>query len=165
MTGTVVPGLVATTIETSESLSVTGRPLNSTMTSPRLQAGLGRRAARSTTVETSAPFAVRQAEGLRHLLRQRIGADLTPMTPRVTLPVRSCGSRSRMVLIGVAKPMPMFAERCGIGVDRGVHADDLAADVEQRTAGVAGVDRRVGLQHGCSRPARTPPNGAAERAR
>ena len=54
----------------------------------------------------------------------------------MTLPVRSCGSRSRIALIGVAKPMPMLADAL-VGVDRGVHADDLAADVEQRPAGVA----------------------------
>ena len=30
------------------------------------------------------------------------------MRPRITLPVCSCGSRSRTVLIGTAKPMPMF---------------------------------------------------------
>ena len=30
----------------------------------------------------------------------------TPMRPRTTLPVRSCGRRSRTVLIGIAKPTP-----------------------------------------------------------
>ena len=35
-----------------------------------------------------------------------------PMTPRVTLPLRNCGSRSRIGLIGVAKPIPMLAARC-----------------------------------------------------
>ena len=34
-----------------------------------------------------------------------------------------------------------------VRVDRGVDADDFAARVQQRTAGVAGIDRRVGLQH------------------
>ena len=34
------------------------------------------------------------------------------MTPREILPVRSCGSRSRIVLIGTAKPMPMLPARC-----------------------------------------------------
>ena len=33
------------------------------------------------------------------------------MRPRVILPPRSCGSRSRTVLIGIAKPMPMFPWR------------------------------------------------------
>ena len=33
----------------------------------------------------------------------------------------------------------------GLGVDGGVHADDLAGHVDQRAAGVAGVDGRVGL--------------------
>src|SRR6476619_4773456 len=35
----------------------------------------------------------------------------------------------------------------GVGDDRGVHADDLAPHVQQRSAGVARVDRGVGLQH------------------
>ena len=30
--------------------------------------------------------------------------------------------------------------------DHGVHADDLAIDIDQRPAGVAGIDGRVGLQ-------------------
>jgi hypothetical protein len=30
------------------------------------------------------------------------------MRPRVILPLRSCGSRSRTVLLGTANPMPMF---------------------------------------------------------
>jgi hypothetical protein len=33
---------------------------------------------------------------------------VTPIIPRVTLPLRSCGSRSRTELIGTAKPMPML---------------------------------------------------------
>ena len=37
------------------------------------------------------------------------------------------------------------ALRARVGVDRRVDADDFAAHVEQRSAGVAGVDGRVGL--------------------
>ena len=33
----------------------------------------------------------------------------------------------------------------GLRVDRGVDADDLAIHVDQRAAGVAGIDRRIGL--------------------
>ena len=33
----------------------------------------------------------------------------------------------------------------GLGVDGGVHADDLAGHVDERAAGVAGVDGGVGL--------------------
>src|SRR5215467_9409982 len=39
------------------------------------------------------------------------------------------------------------ALRLAVADDRRVHADHLTADVQQRAAGVAGVDRRVGLQH------------------
>ena len=67
------------------------------------------------------------------------------MTPRVILPPRSCGSRSRTVLIGNGKADAHVALRSRVGVDRGVDADDFAAHVEQRAARVAGVDRGVGL--------------------
>ncbi len=33
----------------------------------------------------------------------------------------------------------------GLGEDEGVHAHDFAAHVHQRTAGISGIDRRVGL--------------------
>ena len=53
--------------------------------------------------------------------------------------------------IGMAKPTPMLpaspCDRAARGGDGGVDADDLAPQVDQRAAGVAGVDRRVGL-HG-----------------
>src|SRR5262252_451478 len=39
------------------------------------------------------------------------------------------------------------ALRLAVADDRRVHADHLTADVQQRAAGVARVDRRVGLQH------------------
>ena len=41
----------------------------------------------------------------------RLAWMVTPILPRVTLPVRSCGSSSRTRLIGTAKPMPMLAMR------------------------------------------------------
>ena len=46
----------------------------------------------------------------------------------------------RAMSIGMAKPIPLL-----FGGDRGVDADDVAAGVEQRAAGVAGVDRGIGL--------------------
>ncbi len=50
------------------------------------------------------------------------------------------------VLIGTAKPMPTLPLRCR-RCDLGVDPDHLARGVEQRAARVAGVDRRVGLDH------------------
>jgi hypothetical protein len=96
---------------TSESLSVTGLPLYSTMTSPR------RSPARSAgesgaTDETTAPFVFGRPSSLARSFVTGSRPISTPMTPREILPVRSCGSSSRMVLIGVANPMPMFAARC-----------------------------------------------------
>jgi hypothetical protein len=46
-------------------------------------------------------------------------------------------------LIGIAKPIPMLPPlACQNG---GVDADQFAAQIDQRTTGVAGVDRGVGL--------------------
>ena len=84
------------------------------------------------------------------ILVDRLAVDIVdrmPMRPRVILPVRSCGSSSRTMLIGIAKPMPMLPCWPLVGVDGRVDADDLAAEVQQRPAGVAGVDGRVGLDH------------------
>ena len=58
----------------------------------------------------------------------------------------------------MAKPMP-----CALRVDHRVDADDAAFDVEQRPAGVAGIDRGVGLDEigeGAARFLRR--NGTAE---
>jgi hypothetical protein len=51
----------------------------------------------------------------------------------------------RVARHGEADPDVSLALR--VGDDRGVHPDDLAADVQERPAGVAGVDGRIGLQH------------------
>ena len=52
--------------------------------------------------------------------------------------------------IGIANPTPMLPASpaaAARGRDRGVHPDHLSGEVDQRAAGVAGVDRGVGL-HG-----------------
>jgi len=104
----VVPGFVLTTIATSASLSLTGLPLNSTTTSPgsmpALLAGWS-----GGTLRMTAPVAFGRPNALAVSGVSRSLETLTPITPRTTLPLRSCGSRSRIAFIGVAKPMPMFA--------------------------------------------------------
>ena len=104
-TGTVVPGLVATTVATSSSRFFTGLPLNSRMTSPgsmpAFAAGLPRE-----TVPTSAPR--RSFNPNSASASAGTGDTLTPITPRDTRPVCSCGISSRTLLIGIAKPMPML---------------------------------------------------------
>ena len=50
------------------------------------------------------------------------------------------------------------------GNDRGVHADDFAARVDERPAGVPGVERRVGLNDVVHQPARPRSQRSAERA-
>ena len=71
------------------------------------------------------------------------GSSITASHLRSRRAARRAGSST--VLIGTAKPTPEFGRPVA---DGRVHADDLAADVQQRPAGVAGVDRRVGLQVG-----------------
>ena len=110
-----------------------------------LEARLRRRPAALTSDHRA--VAVRQADAPRASWSATRIDLMTPITPRVTLPIRSCGSSSRIRLIGMAKPMPMLPLR-RIGIDRRVHPDDLAADVHQRPARVSRIDRRVGLEHG-----------------
>ena len=61
----------------------------------------------------------------------------------------------RTVFDGIAKPMPTLPlePTAGAGLDLRVDADDLAGGVEQRAAGVAGVERGVGLDHVADREA------------
>ena len=49
--------------------------------------------------------------------------------------------------IGTAKPMPMKTRSLGRVDDAADDADDAAVEVDQRAAGVAGVHRRVELDH------------------
>ena len=66
----------------------------------------------------------------------------TPSQPRVTRPVaRSCGQD----LLRHVRSASRSRSCCRRRLDRGVDADDLAREVEQRAAGVAGIDRGVGL--------------------
>ena len=71
----------------------------------------------------------------------------TPMRPRTTLPMLQLRQQlaHRVDRDGEADADVPFG--CAVGEDRRVHADHLAAQVQQRAAGVARVDRRVGLQH------------------
>ena len=54
-----------------------------------------------------------------------------------------CASTLRASDTGIAKPIPMRAAR--LGKDRAVDADEVARRVDERAAGVAGIDRRIGL--------------------
>ena len=57
----------------------------------------------------------------------------------------SCGTSRRTVSTGMAKPIP--ADGAARAVDGAVDADQPAAELEQRTARITGVDRGVGLDH------------------
>jgi hypothetical protein len=72
-----------------------------------------------------------------------------PMRPRVILPVRSCG---KQIAHGVDRDREADADVARLTAvrdDRGVDADHLATHIEEWTTGVAGIDRRVGLQDLC----------------
>ena len=56
------------------------------------------------------------------------------------------------------------AQPLAAGDDRGVHADDCAGAGDERAAGVAGIERRVGLDHVLDQPARARAQRPAERA-
>ena len=82
-------------------------------------------------------------------------APSIPRYARSTRPARSsCGITDLAVLTGTAKPIPTLPpDRAAAGRDLGVDADHAPARVEQRSAGVAGVERRVGLDHVVDREA------------
>ena len=104
-TGTLVPGLVATTILTSSSLLPTGRPLYWTITSPGSTPAFSA-APPGVTSATIAPMRLVSPKSSNP--SRGTASTETPMRPRITLPVCSCGSRSRTVLLGTANPIPMF---------------------------------------------------------
>ena len=105
---TVVPGRVATTRFWRSRVSSTGAPSYSTMTSaacmPASSAGPSGSTDETTTPRgassPSTSYPVRGTSPMR-----------MPITPRVTLPPRSSGSRSRTVLMGTANPTPALARR------------------------------------------------------
>src|ERR1039457_6316408 len=73
-----------------------------------------------------------------------IGIVRTPSAGRRTRPsvIRSF-STAFAVLMGMAKPMPAFCPT--LGKNHGIDADDFPMPVHQWAAGVAGIDRRIGL--------------------
>ena len=64
-------------------------------------------------------------------------------------------------LRGVARDREADALRAAD--DRGIDTDHLAARIDQRPAGIAGIERRVGLDHILDQPAVAGPQRAAER--
>jgi hypothetical protein len=71
----------------------------------------------------------------------------------------SVAATSAAMSIPIAKQIP-----CAPPADRRVDADDLTRAVDERAAGVAGIQRRVGLNHAFHEPARARAQTAAERA-
>ena len=71
----------------------------------------------------------------------------------------SCPAINFAVLMRDGKTEPLGRQN-----DRGVDADDFAERVDQRTAGVARIERGVGLNHVVDQPAGLGTKRAAERA-
>ena len=108
----------------------------------RLDAGLLGRAAGLDAAHQRADR-LAEADRLGDLLASP-GAMTTPMRPRITRPpARSCSDDAHRLVDRDRERDAHVAARAA--VDLRVDADHLAAHVDQRAAGVAGVDRDVGL--------------------
>ena len=141
---TVAPAGCSRTAAVSWFGSLMARSLNFVTTSPTLMPALSA-AEPGSTVATSAPTENPEAEVLADF-----ALTLTPNWPCVALPLSMISWATRLaLLIGMLKPTPMLPLlAAGVSAGRGdgdVDADDLALGVDQRAAGVAGVDGRVGL--------------------
>ena len=144
LTGTVEPGLVRVTMSTSWSRFFTALPLNSTITSRALMPALAA-GPPAVTADTKAPERRGQAEILERLGTHRRDRDADHAARDLA------GAQLRHQFaheIDRHGETDAHVGRLGaVAEDGGVDADDLAAHVEQRSAGVARVDGRVGLEH------------------
>ncbi len=92
-----------------------------------------------------------------HSFGEAASPTLTPMKPDrpmctvvEALPALISSAMEMAWLIGIAKPWVAVVPSppaAGAGAGGGVHADHLAAAVDERAAGVALLDRRIGLEH------------------
>ena len=112
------------------------------MTSPRARPAVGGRRAALDEFDAHARFA-RQREMAHDAARQRqrLAADAQPRAPHAAV----ANQRDRHALGGRRRDREADALRRQD--HRRVDADDVAARVDQRSAGIAGIERRVGLQH------------------
>ena len=107
-----------------------------------LQPGVVGRAAGDDLGDQRAGVGV-DAELVGELRVERLAGDADVGVVGLAVLAQAAPPSARRGSIGTAKPTPSLPpER---GVDLLVDADHLAVGVEQRAAGVAGVDRRVGL--------------------
>ena len=140
--GTVLSTGVSATTRGRRRISVTSLPSNLVTTSPdwilALSAGPF-----SVTRATSAPLRPVEAEALGDLVGHGLDVDAEPAAPRLAVLAQLVDDRlGQRRGDGEADADGAAGRR----VDRGVDADDLAGQVEHRAAGIAAVDRRVGLE-------------------
>ena len=150
-----VPSVTSTVAALAVALHLDPHPLAGRALGDRLGQVLGRadRARRRRPRSRRRPAAVRRARAGPPLVTASTAAPPSPADVDTPIQARSIacprarrGITSRTVFEGTAKPTPTLPPRAG-GRDLRVHADHPAAGVHQRPAGVAGVDRGVGLDH------------------
>ena len=138
-TATVAPGAYLRTRAIRSVPSSSTCPSILVTTSPALQPGRGRRTGRLD----------RRAAARRWTVPRRRWTTSAPITVRRALPVSMMSSATRLRLVD--RDGEGEADVAGLGVggadraDHRVHADHPAGRVDQRAAGVALVDRGVGL--------------------
>ena len=138
---TLAPGAIAPIFLARSRESFTASPLTAVMTSPVLTPALAAGPSDCAS-STMAPSALLQAEAVGNARGHGLDlhADPAALDVALVLELRDHG------LHGVGRDAEADADRAaGRRVDRGVHRDHLAVDVEGRAAGVALVDRRVDL--------------------
>ena len=141
-TSTVSPTLVSATIRGSRRISSTGRPANSMITSP---ARMPAAAAGPSSIDArdQRPLRLLQPQGVGDLLGDLLDPHADPAAlHRAGLDQLLDDRPGDVAGDGEADADAAAGRR----EDRGVDADHLAVEVEHRPAGVAAVDRRVGLQ-------------------
>ena len=143
--------VVAIRPERREGLLVADEPRGRAVT--RALGDLGKREQITRTRATRSSGSDRAVRSRRHATRSSASRPTRPATPSISTPrqvlraVRSCALDERLRVVDGDREADADAAGAATrsGRDRAVDADDLAGHVEQRAAGVALVDRRVGL--------------------
>ena len=147
-----LPGFIALIVAGDVVAVVDGLAVDRLDHVARLDPGLRRRACRRRRCDGDAALVVIAAElradvvvdrGWRDAEEADTGAGAVGASSVLPWLLARVMAVWRTVLDGIAKPMPCAPSRVG---GRLVHADHAAVVVDQRAAGVAGVDRRRGLQ-------------------
>ena len=140
-TSTSLPTGVSATMRGKSFISLMSLPSNLTTTSPgSMPAGLA--GPRSSTPAISAPRAGLMARLSASILGHLLNAHAEPAAPRLAELAQLIDHRNG----GLRRHGKADADRAARRrIDRGIDADHLAVEVEQRSARIAAIDRRVSL--------------------